>query len=68
MILGARIANRTPGAEIDGELSENLPLSDEVRIARHTSVIHPQSARSANGASDFPDGTGPQQQFAHRPV
>src|SRR5712692_10427134 len=26
MILGARIANRTPGAEIDGELSATLSL------------------------------------------
>jgi len=26
MILGARIANRTPGAEIDGELSDNLKV------------------------------------------
>jgi hypothetical protein len=34
MILGARIANRTPGAEIDGELSANRRYSgSRVRIS-----------------------------------
>ena len=37
MILGPRIANRTPGAEIDGELPEVIAsseLQDYFRIAR----------------------------------
>ena len=33
MILGARIANRTPGAEIGGELSATLPLQNYGRVA-----------------------------------
>jgi hypothetical protein len=39
MILGAPIANRTPGAEIDGELSATLPLQNYGRVARNRGAI-----------------------------